>query len=100
MSVDLVHALRAALDGGCSLAQLEATLLNDADTEDRIAAAWLYAWAYDEIRPPRDDLAARITSGTGAAQAPKRRLPLDTRRLRHPAHAPDETRSARLGAHG
>ena len=66
MSVDLLHALRAALDDGCSLAQLETTLLNDADTDDRTAAAWLYAWAYDEIRPPRGDLAARITSGTAA----------------------------------
>ena len=100
MSFDLVHALQAALDDGCSLAQLEATLLNDADTEDRIAAAWLYAWAYDEIRPPRDDLAARITIGTGAAQAPKQRVLLDTRPLGHPAADPDGPRSVRLGARG
>jgi hypothetical protein len=63
MTFYLVHALATALDDGCSLDELEATLLKGSDTDDRIAAAWLYAWAYDEIRPPRDDLAARIASG-------------------------------------
>ena len=86
MSFELVHALRAALDDGCSLAELEAKLLNGCDTEDRLAAAWLYAWAYDELRPPRDGLAARITSGAGAAQAPKRRVGLDARPFGHPGH--------------
>ena len=64
MTFNLIHALATALDDGCSLDQLEATLLKGSDTDDRIAAAWLYAWAHDEIRPPHDDLAARITSGT------------------------------------
>ena len=63
MTFNLMHALATALDDGCSLDELEATLLKGSDTDDRIAAAWLYAWAYDEIRPPHDDLAPRITSG-------------------------------------
>ena len=65
MSSDLAQALQAALDDGCSLAELEATLLADGDSDDQIAAAWLYAWAYDAIRPRHDELAARNTSGAG-----------------------------------
>jgi hypothetical protein len=81
MTFNLIHALATALDDGCSLDELETTLLKGSDTDDRIAAAWLYAWAYDEIRPPRDDLAARITSGT-----PHLRLPCDPS---HPTEARD-----------
>jgi hypothetical protein len=45
MSSELAQTLQAALDDGCSLSELEATLLARADTDDWIAAAWLYAWA-------------------------------------------------------
>lgn len=65
MSFDLAQALGAALDGGCSLAELETTLLAGADSDDQIAAAWLYAWAYDAICPTRVELAAR-TRVTGS----------------------------------
>jgi hypothetical protein len=57
MSSELARALRSALDGGTSLAELEATLLSGGGTTEEIDAAWLYAWAYDALRPPRDDLA-------------------------------------------
>ena len=40
-----------------------------ADTDDRIAAAELYAWAYDAIRRRRDDLAARVSRGDTRDQA-------------------------------
>ena len=63
MSYELTQTLQAALDDGCSLSDLEATFLARGDTDDRIAAAWLYAWAYDAIRPRRDDLAERISRG-------------------------------------
>ena len=56
----LVQEVRAALDQGRSLAQLERTLLADGDAVDEVAAAWLYAWAYDAVRPSRDHLAARV----------------------------------------
>lgn len=71
MTFNLVHALATALDDGCSLDELEATLLKGSDTDDRIAAAWLYAWAYDEIRPPHDDLAARIAIGIPHLRLPR-----------------------------
>jgi hypothetical protein len=77
MSFDLAQALGAALDGGCSLAELETTLLAGADSDDQIAAAWLYAWAYDAICPTRVELAARITSGAVAGHPLKRRVTLD-----------------------
>ncbi len=69
MSWELTQTLQAALDDGCSLSELEATLLAGGDTDDRIAAAWLYAWAYDAIRPRRDDLAERISRGGAPDQA-------------------------------
>ncbi len=47
----------------CSLSELEATFLASGDTDDRIAAVWLYAWAYDAIRRRRDDLAERVSRG-------------------------------------
>jgi len=59
MSSELARALRSALDGGTSLAELETTLLTGGGTTDEIDAAWLYAWAYDALRPPRDDLTTR-----------------------------------------
>jgi hypothetical protein len=71
MSFDLAETLRAALDDGCLLAKLEATLLARAEMDDQIAAAWLYAWAYDAVRPPRDDLAARITGRGMRDHAPQ-----------------------------
>jgi len=92
MSSDLADALQAALDDGCSLAELEATLLADGDTDDQIAAAWLYAWAYDALRPRRDSLAARITNGAARDHDPKRGSILDgalepvNRSLRRRAH--------------
>jgi hypothetical protein len=56
MNSELARALRSALDGGTSLAELETTLLTGGGTTEEIDAAWLYAWAYDALRPPRDDL--------------------------------------------
>jgi hypothetical protein len=60
----LVLAVQEAIDGGCSLAQLELTLLADGDIADDVAAAWLYAWAYDAVRPSGDGLAARLADGS------------------------------------
>jgi hypothetical protein len=77
MSRDLAEALQAALDDGCSLAELEATLLARGDIGDQIDAAWLYAWSYDALRPRRDSLAARITNGAARDDTPQRRLILD-----------------------
>jgi hypothetical protein len=63
MSLDLAAAVRAALNDGRSLAELEATVLAGADPNgEATAAAWLYAWAYDGLRPTVDPLAARIAS--------------------------------------
>jgi hypothetical protein len=59
MNSQLAQALRSALDGGTSLAELETTLLTGGGTTEEIDAAWLYAWAYDALRPPRDDLTTR-----------------------------------------
>ena len=59
MNSGLARALRSALDGGTSLAELETTLLTGGGTTEEIDAAWLYAWAYDDLRPPRDDLTTR-----------------------------------------
>ena len=77
MSSELADAVRVALDDGCSLADLEVTLLARRDTEDQIAAAWLYAWAYDAIRPPRDELAARVTTCTAGDQTLEQRMILN-----------------------
>jgi len=66
-SPPLVRVVREALDGGCSLAELERTLLADGDTADEVAAAWLYAWAYGAVRPCPEGLAARIAGGPGRA---------------------------------
>jgi hypothetical protein len=63
----LARVVQDALDEGCSLAQLEHTLLADSDTADDVAAAWLYAWAYSAIRPSGDVLAARIADDVGRA---------------------------------
>jgi hypothetical protein len=59
----LVRVVQEAIDEGRSLAELERTLLVDGDTADDLAAAWLYAWAYDAVRPSGDRLAARIADG-------------------------------------
>ena len=59
-AVDLVEEVRAELEQGRSLAQLERTLLADGDAVDEVAAAWLYAWAYDAMRPMIDRLAGRV----------------------------------------
>lgn len=56
----LARVVKEAIDGGCSLAQLELTLLADSDTADDVAAAWLYAWAYDAVRPSSGALVAGI----------------------------------------
>jgi hypothetical protein len=77
MSFDLAGALQAALDDGCSLAELEASLLAGADTDDQLAAAWLFAWANDAIRPRPDDLAARITTRSARDRARERCMMLD-----------------------
>ena len=73
MSLELVDMLWAVLDDGCSRSELEATLLTRSETSDQIAAAWLNEWAYDAIRPQRDNLAARITDRPTRGQTPKRR---------------------------
>lgn len=72
MSLELAEALGIALDHGCSLAELGATLLARAEVDDEIAGAWLHVWAYHAIRPPRDDLAARITHRACAITLPNR----------------------------
>ena len=77
MTSDLVEAGRAALDGGCSLAELEAYLFAGRETDDQVAAAWLFAWAYDVVRPGPDDLAARITSRPAPNRTPNRSVTLD-----------------------
>ena len=59
MNSELAQALRSALDGGTSLTELETTLMAGGGTTEEIDAAWLYAWAYDDLRPPRDDLTTR-----------------------------------------
>jgi hypothetical protein len=59
----LVHEVRAALDEGLPLTQLEDTLLAGGDVADDVAAAWLYAWAYEAVRPSSDRLAERVTDG-------------------------------------
>jgi hypothetical protein len=68
----LVQVVEQAIDGGCSLGQLEQTLLADGDTvadvaADDMAAVWLYAWAYDAVRPAGHDLAAQIAEGVERA---------------------------------
>ena len=55
------HHASAHPDG--KLAERATPLLARGDAEDQIAAAWLYAWAYNALRPRRDSLAARITDG-------------------------------------
>jgi hypothetical protein len=59
----LVHEVRAALDEGVSLKQLEDTLLAGSYIGDDVAAAWLFAWAYEAVRPSSDRLAQRVTDG-------------------------------------
>ena len=76
MTSDLVEAGRAALDSGCSLAELEAYLLAGCD-DGQVAAAWLFAWAYDVVRPGPDDLVARITSRPAPNGTPNRSVTLD-----------------------
>jgi hypothetical protein len=51
------------MDDGCSLAELERTLLADGDTADELAAVWLYAWTYDAVRPSENGLATRSAEG-------------------------------------
>jgi hypothetical protein len=72
MSFDLAGALQATLDDGCSLPELEDSLLAVADTDYQLAAAWPFAWAYDAIRPRPDDLAARITTRSARDRARER----------------------------
>jgi hypothetical protein len=74
MSPDLAAAVRAALNDGRSLAEVEARLLAGADPNGEVAAAaWLYAWAYDALRPTADPLAARIASRANAPASRDRR---------------------------
>lgn len=63
----LVEVVQEAIDGGCSLAQLEQTLVADGVDADDMAAVWLYAWAYDAVRPSSDGLVARIADGVWRA---------------------------------
>src|SRR5450755_2989501 len=46
------HHASAHPDG--TLAERATPLLARGDAEDQIAAAWLYAWAYNALRPRRD----------------------------------------------
>jgi hypothetical protein len=64
-SPTLVQEVQSALDAGRSLAQLEQTLLAGGDFVDEVAAAWLYAWAYDALHLAGDHLDAQTTGGTG-----------------------------------
>jgi hypothetical protein len=60
------HHASAHPDGtlaAITLAERATPLLPRDDAEDQIAAAWLYAWAYNALRARRDSLAARITDG-------------------------------------
>jgi hypothetical protein len=63
----LVLVVQEAIDDGSSLAELERTLLVDGDTADDVAAAWLYAWSYDAMRPTDNGLANRIVTGVWRA---------------------------------
>ncbi len=62
--------------GAVTLAERPA-LLARSDTDDQLAAEWLYAWAYNALRPRRDSLAARITNGAAPDHALKRRVTRD-----------------------
>jgi hypothetical protein len=76
MSLDVAAAVRVALNDGRSLAELESTVLAGADPNGEVAAAaWLYAWAYDALRPTVDPLAARIASAPIASGSCVRRPP-------------------------
>jgi hypothetical protein len=70
MSFELAQKVRAALRDGSGLADLEGLLLAQGESPDEIAAAWLYAWAYEALLPWPDDLAAQITRRC----APRRRF--------------------------
>jgi hypothetical protein len=51
-------------------------VLAGADPNGEVAAAaWLYAWAYDALRPTVDPLAARIASAPIASGSCVRRPP-------------------------
>ena len=76
MNSELAQALRSALDGGTSLAELETALLTGGGTTEEIDAAWLYAWAYEALRPPHDGLTTRNLR--------HRHLPLRDRALGQP----------------
>jgi len=62
MSHELPEALPLVLDHGWSVGELDAAPPARTDTDAQIATAWLFAWAYESIRPRRDNLAARITT--------------------------------------
>jgi hypothetical protein len=70
MSFELAQKVRAALRDGSVMADLETLLLAQGESPDEIAAAWLYAWAYEALLPWPDDLAAQITRRC----APRRRF--------------------------
>jgi len=63
----LVRILQEAIDDGASLGELERTLLADGDSADEGAAAWLYAWAYDALRPAESGLGIRSAHGVWPA---------------------------------
>ena len=69
------HHASAHPDG--TLAERATPLLARGDAEDQIAAAWLYAWAFNALRPRRDSLAARITDGAKPDHAPTQRATRD-----------------------
>ncbi|HYB29555.1 MAG TPA: hypothetical protein VEF89_23290 [Solirubrobacteraceae bacterium] len=77
MSFELAKELQAALRDGSGLADLEALLLARGESPDEIAAAWLYAWAYEALRPWPDDLAAQITHRCVPGQTSTRRRAAD-----------------------
>ena len=58
-----VRTVRTALAGGCPLGRLEETLVAAGYGRDEAAAAWLYAWSYDAVRPSGASFAARLTHG-------------------------------------
>lgn len=58
-----VRTVRDALADGCPLGGLEEALVAAGHARDEAAAAWLYAWSYDAVKPSGARLAIRLTHG-------------------------------------
>jgi hypothetical protein len=85
MSTKRPVAVRGVLKHNGSLASLRRADPTPADREDeRSAAAWLYHWSYEQLRPSGEVLAARVTRPTVALPTRRRN---STRRAEHPCSA-------------